>query len=278
MEKWLLRLRRPDDGAGSGGDGQGAEPGAEQGAGSPQLGGADGGQISIYRPDGIAEHQLGQDDRGTIDKLLSENRGFREAQSKQVKPPEKADGYTFEWGERIAKDFGGVAADDVVLGKFRELAHEHGFTQKQMDAVPKLMEFMAEQDLLDKPFDSGKLLAELAPAGFRGTAEEQQAKGAERLNVAESWIKQLPDKSFDQDMRNELRLLTTSAAGVRVVERMMNAGFTASVSPGAGSAAAPVTKQTLDQRLADPRNDSFGEKYDPAFAQDTDAMFRQLYK
>lgn len=223
---------------------------------------------------------VGQTDRETIDKLFKVNKGFRDAQASAPKPPEKPDGYTFNWGERITKDFGGVAADDVVLGRFKELAHEHGFTQKQMEAIPKLMEFMAEKDLLDRPVDTKGLLKSLAPANFRGTPEEIEAKGGERLRTAETWIKQLkPEGGFSDGMKNELRLLTATADGIAVVERLMNAGFTQSVTPGGGGqqSGGNLTLAQLNARLADPRNDAMDPKFDPAYAEETRQGFRKLY-
>ncbi len=178
------------------------------------------------------------------------------------------------------KGKGGIASDDQAVKAFATIAHEHGYTQQQIDAIPKFFDHLIEKGIIEKPFDSAGLLEELAPTGYKGSPAEKQAKGGERLALAETWIKQLDGgRGFDDQMKQELRLLTMSAPGVRVVEQLMRSGMVQSVSAG-GGAATPggVTKEMLDARTADPRNDSTRhDKYDPAFAEETRRMFRQLY-
>ncbi|EKF43325.1 hypothetical protein NA8A_04818 [Nitratireductor indicus C115] len=260
----------------------GAPPAADptQGGRTEPIGGADGQMPGIYKPEGIADHLVGQTNEETIDRLIRENKGFRDAQAKKTGAvPENADGYQpFEWGEKT-KALGGVADDDQALGIFKNIAHEHGFTDAQMAAVPKFMEAMAEKGLLEAPFDTAGMLESLAPEGFKGSAEEKQAKGGERLTAAENWIKQLDAEAhgFDQDMKNEMRLLTTSLAGVKVIEKLMNRGVNPSVHPGGGGAERAVTKQDYEARIADPRNNAFGDKFDENFANETREIARRLF-
>lgn len=262
-------------GAGAGGAGD-AGAGGAGGAGDIKIGGADGAQLSLYKPEGIADHLLGQDDKGTIDKLMGAYKGARDEIAKGKPQIPGAKDYQWNWSDNIK---GSIAADDPAVAAFSELAHEHEFTQKQIDAIPKLFDKLAEKGIIEKPFDSAGLLTSLAPADYKGTPEERQAKGGERLTTAENWIKQLDSKVIDDKMKGELRLLTTSLDGVRLVEHFMKSGMNASVSPGGGQGGqAPVTKEALDARVADPRNDSTRhDKYNEDFAAETRRLFKQMY-
>lgn len=292
----VFMLLAPEGGSGGNGGGDhgvdppggqgGAAPGAAGAAGDVAagtdagktlpIGGADGAQAGTYKPEGIDAALLGQTDKDTIDNLLKVNKGFRDAQAKAEKPPEQPDAYKFEWSDRV-KGYGAIAEDDAVLGKFREIALEHDYTQKQIDAIPKIFDFMAEKGMIEQPFDTSGLLKGLAPEGFRGSPEEIEAKGGERLLAAENWIKQLtPENGFDDGMKTEMRLLTTTPAGVKVIEQMMKGGVTHSVSPG-GQQPQAVSKSEWEARVADPRNDAFGSRFDPAYAEETRQLAKKLF-
>lgn len=231
---------------------------------------------AAYRPEGATgkDHLFGASDRETIDKLFGAYEGARAEIAKGKPAIPEAAAYQFNWSDGLK----GVIGDgDPAVAEFRAIAHEHGYTQQQIDAIPKLMDKLVEKGLIEKPFDSGKLLEELAPASFKGTPEQRQLKGTERLTAAEAWIKQLgPTHGFDDAMKQELRLFTTTAQGVRVIEAFQKSGMNASVQPGGGQPAA-VTKSDLDARVADPRNDAYGPKFDEAFAAETKKLFKEMY-
>jgi hypothetical protein len=258
------------------GAGTGAGAGAGAGNGGFPIGGADGAQAGLYKPQGIADHLLGQDNNGTIDKLFKAYEGARTELAKGKPTPIKAADVKFEWSDKVK---GSIAADDPAIKAFAEIAEQSGFTADQLGAIPKFFDLAVDKGWIEKPFDSAGLLASLAPSDFKGTPEEKQARGGERLTVAENWIKQLDNKVVDDKMKGELRLLTTSLDGVRVVEMFMKSGMNSSFSPGAGAGGQPaVTKAQLDARVADPRNDSTRhDKFDPAFAEETRRLFRQMY-
>lgn len=274
-------------GAGDAGDKGGADKGGQQASQSGQQGGtqqqqAKGGQQSQqaaqpYKPDGLADHLFGKDDRGTIDNLMKENKGFRDAQAKgRPNVPDKPDAYAFNWSDKV-KGVGGVDQNDKVLGEFRRIAHEHGYTQAQVDAIPKIFDYMVDQGLIEKPLDTAELLRGLAPEGFRGSPDELERRGGARLLTAETWINQLtPQQGFDDGMKTEMRLLTTSKSGIQVIETLMKAGINPSVSAG-GEKAAGISKQDLDARVADPRNSTFAPEYNEAFAQETRELFKKMY-
>ncbi|MER8380707.1 hypothetical protein [Mesorhizobium sp. M1399] len=278
-------LRAPDgDGAGGAGDGGdkggagggGADKGGAGGAGDIKIGGADGAQLSLYKPEGIADHLLGQDDKGTIDKLMGAYKGARDEIAKGKPTPVKAGDYKFEWSDKVK---GSIPADDPAVKAFAEIAEQAGFGQDQMAAIPKFFDLAVDKGWIEKPFDSAGLLTSLAPAEFKGTPEEKQTRGGERLTTAENWIKQLDSKVIDDKMKGELRLLTTSLDGVRLVEQFMKSGMNSSFNPGGGGGGQQsVTKEALDARVADPRNDSTRhDKYNEDFAAETRRLFKQMY-
>lgn len=255
----------------------GAQPGIDptQNGRTLPIGGADGAQPQVYKPQGIAEHLLGQTDQETIDKLQKAYTGAREEIAKGKPAIPKPEEYKWNWSDGIK---GQIGADDPALKEFSAIASEHGFSQQQIDAIPKFFDKLAEKGIIEKPFDASALLADLAPAGYKGSPEERQAEGGKRLTRAEGWIKQLsPQAGFDDAMKNEMRLMTTSVAGIKVIEKLMNGGVNPSVSPGGQQQQAAVTKSDVERRVADPRNNAFDPKYDEAFAQETREMFKRLY-
>ncbi len=266
-----------------GGQAPATPPAGQQPAGDtdPLIGGADGAQAGQFKPDGIPAHLLGQNDRETLEKMWPAYQGARTELSKGVQnKPEKADDYQFNWTDKI-KELGGVATDDAAVKLFRDIAHEHDFTQKHLDAIPAFFEKAVEAGVIAKPeapFDSAKLFDELAPESFKGTPEQRQEAGSRRLTAADNWIKQLTDEQgFNADMKQEMRLLTTSKAGISVLEKLMTGGMIASVQPGGGHQPGGVTEADLTKRVADPRNDFLSPTYDENFAKETQALYRKLF-
>ena len=268
--------------AAAGTQGAAGAPGAA--AGSPDLtqggktlpvGGADGGGAGIHKPAGIGEHQLGQTNEETIDKLWKENLGFREAQSKQPKALSKIEDVKFDWSDKV-KAMGGIATDDKAVAMFADVAVKHGFMPTQLAAIPAFFDAAIEAKLIEPPFDSNKVLEDLAPDNFKGTPEQRQMAGSPRMIAASNYIKQLPPGLYDDDMKNELMLLTTSKGGVRALEALMSGG-NQSVSAGGGQRAAAVSEGDLSQMTADPRNWPNDPKYDPAYATEVAAKFKAFY-
>jgi len=233
----------------------------------------------LYFPQGFPDHLKGATANETLDKAWAAYSGARTELAKGAPAIPQPGEYQWNWSEQV-KATKSIGPDDPAIKEFASIAHEHGYTQRQIDAVPKLFDKLVEKGLIEKPFDSGKLLEELAPETFKGTPEERQARGGERLGQAEAWIKQLDPTThgFDEGMKQELRLLTTSRDGVRVVEKLMNSGMVASVNPGGQGGQQAITKEALDQRTADPRNDSTNHaKFDPDFAKETRRLYQQFY-
>ncbi|MCE7026422.1 hypothetical protein [Jiella avicenniae] len=271
---------QPGDGDGQSGQ-QGQPGGAPSNAGNPSepIGGADGAQPSLHKPEGVPDHLFGQNDQETIDKIWNAYKGAREALGKQSKAPDKPEAYQpFAWSDKVKANLS-IAEDDEAATLFRSIAHKHGMNDENMKAVPEFFEALIEKGVIEPPHDTRAEMRALAPQGFAGSDEAKEAKGAERVAAADRWIAQLSSqRGFDDGMKTEMRLLTTTAAGVKVIESFMTSGMGGSVNPGGQTGGEPtITKAVLDARIADPRNDIMGDKYDPAFAQETDAMFKKFY-
>lgn len=238
------------------------------------IGGADG-QQPFYRPDGIPEHLLGETTEQTLDKLFGAYKGARDELAKgKPATPDKPEAYQLKIGEDAAKQFP-IADDDPALQVLRQTAHEANFSQEQFEVLGKFVDQLVDKGLIEKPYDHDAVMKSLAPEGFKGTDDQLLAKGAERVNQLDGWIK--ADTRFSDAERSELRLLTTSLDGVKALEKIKAGSVTQSVQPGGGQAAGAVSKAQLDARVADPRNDFMNSAYNEAFAQETREMFKRLH-
>lgn len=237
------------------------------------IGGADG-QQPFYRPDGIPDHLLGQDQNETLDKLFGAYKGARDEMAKgKPAAPDKPEAYELKFGEDTAKQFP-IADDDPALQVLKQTAHEAGFTQDQFEVLGKFVDQLVDKGLIEKPYDADAVMKSLAPEGFKGTEDQKLTRGAERVSQLDSWIK--ADTRFTDQERQELRLLTTSKEGVKALEKIRAGSVTTTVVPG-GQAQGGVSQATLDARVADPRNDALDPKYDEAFALETREMFKRLH-
>lgn len=170
--------------AAAAGGGEGAAAGGEKPAGGAGAGeqqpageqagdraGDQGGKPAAYYPEGLPEDLRGATDAETIDKLLRRDQ-------ERPRPPEKADGYTFD----VPKELQGLIdpANDSVLPLYREIAHELGLTQDQFHGtITKLYAKMQEAGLMQPPVDPKAELAKLSNG--IGDPAEQVRRGAERF-------------------------------------------------------------------------------------------------
>jgi hypothetical protein len=265
------------EGGGGGGGGDGGKPGGEGGGGD---GGAQG-----YRPSGLTDEFFGGDDKSTIDKLWgglqqanTRIEGFRTEVATRGTVPDKLDAYNFTLSEK-AKPVIQIGDDDKLIAGVRQLAQKHKMPDKMFNGfMSEFFDQVVDLNLIEKPVDPNDIYKELGKG--RGNDAEQITAGTQRLNQAQTFISAFTEKDgFTQPMKDELSLLTTSAAGVAVVEKLMSMGLKPSINPGGGDGggAGGVTKEALQARQADPRNDRNSAKYDPAFAAETMKQYKQFY-
>lgn len=265
-------------------DGGGGGDGGKGGGGDGGKGGGGDGGVSAYRPQGLTDEFFGSDDKGTIDKLWgglqaanTRIEGFRTDMASRGTVPDKLDAYAFTLSEK-AKPLISIGDDDKLMAGVRQLAQKHKMPDKMFNGfMSEFFDQVVDLGLIEKPVDPNDVYKELGKG--KGNDAEVITAGTQRLNAAQTFINSFGDKDgFTQPMKDELSLLTTSPAGVAVVEKLMSMGFKPSVSTGGGGGGdGGLTKETLQARQADPRNDRSSAKYDPAFAEETLKQYKRFF-
>lgn len=295
----------PEEGAGSGGAGAGGGGGAGAGdGGAPRLSdlgkgapagqgqqaagqgqppagqGQQAGTVQIYRPDGLTDDLLGKSDQETIDRLLKQNQGFRSDMSKRGEVPKDVAGYALSLSDKLSPYVPGGLDNDPLFKGLREDALATGLTAPQFQGfLDKVMTRMVEGGMMLPPFDAEKEYATLVPAEMAkldAPARKAEVQKVVETNMAfldtQAALKEggLPMQAIDfarshLDYAGMHQMLSALRAGGR--ER----GFAQGGSGGAGG-----DKAAIEARLADPRGQWGGPKYDAAFAAETYELQKRL--
>lgn len=268
-----------DPKAGTGADPAPAKAGANGANGGAGNGAATGEGTTEglpYRPQGLPDHFLGASDKETIDRLFQAYDGARtELARRPGSVPKDASAYELKLSEEAASVLK-LADDDKAVGALKELAHKHGLTDRQFGGMfAEFVDTMLQTGIVPKPRSGEEILAELAPADFKGPDDQKVAAGEARYNAAKAWVTGLGLK--DEAAVNELLGTITTPGGLAAIEHIMRANVQASVSAGGGTPAGGITKAQLDARVADPRNYHASPQYDAAFAAETQRLFREFY-
>lgn len=227
-------------------------------------------------PQGLPDHVIGKDAAETLDRLMPLYSGLRSEIAGRGAVPQKADAYTLNFSDP-ARAVLNLQADDKVLPLLRNAMHKHGITDKQSGFVSDLVDSIVEAGLIPKPQDPNELWKAMAPANFKGDDTARIAEGQKAHKEATTYIDGLAkQQSWDKDMTTELQLLTGSAAGLRVIKQLMAGGVQRSAVTGGQGGQGAITKADLASRRQDPRNQYGNPKYDPAFAQQTQQMYKDF--
>jgi hypothetical protein len=283
----------PDDGGGAGGGGgdagaagaaaaAGGGDGAAAGAGGAaaaagQAGGDGGGSAAPYRPDGLPDHLIGKDERETIDKLWTAQKGYREAQAKFEPPPADVSGYAFEFSDKVkpyAADFG----EDKFFGGVKEDLLAAGIGSKTANAfLDKVLGRMIDMQLVDAPVDVEAEKARLAPAEARNLPPaERDAAIQKRVSTNIAFVESLSAKGFDKDAATALTAELAAFPELNQLVEFMRLGQGVSPALG-GNPPAGATAADLEKRVADPRQRFGTPAYDAQFAAETDRLFKQVH-
>lgn len=283
-------LRAPDD-DGGGGDNSGIDDKGGDDKGGDDQGGDDKGGDDKggdqdqhgkdetgdpYRPDWLPEKMAGKTDRETLERVGEAWKQQRETLSKQGTVPDKPDGYAIELSEATAKAFP-IGDDDPVMPILKEVAHEFGLRDQQIGFVPKLMDRLVEAGVVQPPMDIGEIYKKAAPADFQGNDAEREAAGQKRVQSLEHQIDGLTASGFSKEEAGELKLLLTTSDGISALNRVLSSGMQKSVNPGGHENVDGITKASLRERQADPRNDRHDAKYDNDYAKETERQYRKFY-
>ena len=229
----------------------------------------------LYKPEGIAEHLVGKDDRETIDKLLNAYTGFRTAAAKKG-VPETADGYTLELPEEIKTKVikAGEDGKDPVLEKMKPILHKHQIpAQAFQELAGEFYSVVAEiAGSADKKPDG----TPLADFEFKELGGADKAKP--QIDAAETWLRGLEQsKKISEKLAGELKLMTGYSEGLAALTELR---ALVSNQPGipknlGGSAPDAITKEMLDSRVND---DRYQIHKDPHFIAETTRMFKEFYE
>lgn len=258
----------PAAGGGAAGGSPPPPPAAGDGGGSPPAAGA-------YRPEGLPDHLYDADPKAFADKLFGAYKGARDQIAQRGAVPEAADKYTFAPPPEVAPYFGDVTKDPAFVA-FAGVAHKHGLTDKQFG--PLLADFMGEVKKLgiEPPVDIKAEHAKMFPDIADAAAREQKVNAT--INDHAAWIDTLGKQNpkIGEAGATELSLLLGTAAGVATLAALREQ-LGQEVLPAHGDAAGGVNAADLQARLKDPRNDNRSPKFDRAFAEETDRLYRDRY-
>lgn len=273
---WMLRdIPRNQEGGGAGGGagGDGGQGGGQGGQGGQQQQQQ---QQGWQAPAGVPEHLRGKTADETLAKMLPAFSGLRDELSQKGAAPKDFNGYQINFSDK-AKPILNMKDDDPVLPILKQAMHKHGITDKQTGFVADLMDGLIDKGLIGQREDPNKTWMSMAPDGFKGSDLEKVEAGKKAMNEAETFVKQLKgQQGWSDQMVEEMVMLTGSAAGLGIINLLKASGIARTTQPG-GMASGGVTKESIAERQKDPRNQYGNPKFDQAFAQETQNMFKQLH-
>ncbi|MEL6290008.1 MAG: hypothetical protein AAFQ35_14705, partial [Pseudomonadota bacterium] len=243
-----------------------SEPGPDTASGEKPEGGTD---DEVYRPEGIADDLVGENDRETIDRLMAKL-------GEQPSAPETPADYKLELEEGVSKLFGDTS-DDPALKIFAEVAHENQLTDAQHNAIiNQFWSKAVEAGVVDGPIDVDRELAALEPE--TGPAEERKSASTQRVVEAQNWVDSLPKRGIlSKEQADVVVGLSATAAGVKIIEALRTGLDREKGTQAAkGAAEGRVTAEKIEQRRRDPRNDTRSHKFEQAFRDETDRLAREL--
>ena len=228
----------------------------------------------IYKPDGIADHFLGKDNKETIDKLHTAVANFRKELAK-TGVPESPDGYTLELSEDLKSKVVKLNAEgkDPVLEKLKPVLHKHNIPNAALqDLATEFYGVVAEiAGSADKKPDG----TPVADFEFKelGGAEKAQPQ----IEAAETWIKGLEQsKKISDKLAAEMKLMTSYGEGLAALTELralLSDGKPIPKSMGGENQPPAVSKAMIESRMSDPRYWS-----DKAFHEETDKMWNVYFE
>lgn len=268
------------DGKGAGdGSGSGPGPSGQSSDGQSQDGKGDG-VAAPYRPEGLPDHLYGKSDKETIDHLHKAYGGARAAIGEKGDIPEKADGYTFEAGEKLAPHVANFDKDPV-YNAVRGIAKEAGLTTKQFQTfMPKVLEHFVESGLVDAAVDPKAMLRSVAPASMEKASDaEREAAGSKIVTDNIAWVDQMKaTQAMPPAAADFLAAQAADAPGAHALINFMR-GNSQELLPAlnGGNGSSGLTDADMKARINDPRNNPSAKEYDKAFALQTDDLSKKHY-
>ena len=227
-------------------------------------------------PDGLPAHFLKATAEESVAEVFKAYTGARDAIAKHGAAPKDAAGYELKFSEKAAPILN-LQADDKVLPILQGAMHKHGITTNQAGFVSDLVDGLIDAGIVQapqKPEDIWKSLA----GDFKGDDAAKTAEGQRLMADAQAFIDaRVKSGAWTEEMKADAVLLTGSPHGLKILRELQAAGTTKSVVPGGGGGQGGVTADQLNSRTADPRNTYGNPQYDPAFAKETQRLYKQTY-
>ncbi|MAA97410.1 MAG: hypothetical protein CMN87_18225 [Stappia sp.] len=276
----------PDGGAAAqdGGESTGADAGASD---TPPPGEDTGGTGEAYRPDGLAEHLLGANDRETIDKMASALAGYRKRDGERGVPESAAQYAAF--GEDVPEELQGhisALSQDTAFQKISEQALERGIPVKDFQAMTMSLYSVAQDmGVLEPPLDADAERAALTPENAKHlTPKEQATARNQRMESNFAFMDLLAQRAGEngpgKDVFDYVKTeLGDSAKGHRFMEWVRSQlGGDASNEPTAGgtSASGEDRREALAKRAALPENTPGNTKFDRASYEKLQEDYRKI--
>jgi hypothetical protein len=235
-------------------------------------------------PDFVPDNLRGKTADETFKKLTDAWKGYREKESKRESLPADPSGYAYKPGEKVAPFVADELADDPVFQSVREAALEAEIAPSKFNGfLDKVFGAMVDLGVVDRPVDPQAVLGGMVPEAAKSLPQDEQMRQAGQRVLAINGALQTfaVDQKLTEGETRELNLLVATDDGLRLLERLLpraGAGAPAGLTPGgAQPTAQTVTKDSVRQRQADPRNQPGNAAYDPAFQRETVAQYRRVY-
>lgn len=170
-------------------------------------------QADTWFPQGLDANLKGKDANETLANVAKR---FAE----MPKPPEKADGYTFEPTDKTKDRID--PAKDKVLPLFREVAHQHGLSQQQFQGViDSFYGRLMDAGLMKPPVDVAAEFVKLG--GPEGDPASQRQRGTDRILALDTELDGLATRSMMSKAQVDVlkKEMASSADGIIAFETLL---------------------------------------------------------
>lgn len=274
-----LKLPAPDDDKGGGGGPPPPPPPPPAGgplAGMVKEGEESAADLEKWKPADashfdqrlLPKDMRDEDPHKAMGKMFTALKGYRDAQARQEKPPEKADAYTYEPDARIKDHFPDLA-NDAAFNALRTGLHKIGVPQSKFaEATGAILGELVDKGLIQKPVT---LEEEAAKLGGSDKAKERALAAKSFVDTA------IANKLYPDIDPAVLQSMWTHADGVKIIEAMQKARQETGPGGGGNATGGAVTKDDIAKMRRDPRYRTDSRDYDPKYRKDTDELARKVF-
>ena len=234
-------------------------------------------------PDFVPENFRGKNAEETLHNLVKSVTGYRERDAKAEKIPDLADGYQFQPADSVKPYLAEQLADDPIFQAARAAAHElkmppsvfQGFMNKVLDS-------MVANGAVERPMNPTEVLQAFVPENLKMAAPDEQMREASKqiLAINASFEAFAANQKLPDSVKREAMVLFSSPSGLKLLDSLLPKGDLTpetSIRTGGAPATETVTRDSLKERQADPRNDPTSSSYNKAFAEETRNLYKRIY-